>query len=138
MVRFAWKTVGDDDRFRPGVEMRLDVVEAQDAADLRDVERAAAHRHAVRHPQARGERDDLRGLRVPVAHRVHAAVGARADEEHLALSQRQRARIRNLVGEDADLEARRQLDALERQALGGRGLRQSDCKAGETCLQRRS
>jgi len=59
------------------------------------------------------------------AHGVYA-VGARADEEHVALAQCERARLGNAVGEDADLEAGRKLDALERQALGGRRLRERE------------
>jgi hypothetical protein len=64
----------------------LDVVEAQEARDLRDVERAVLHRHAVRLVQVLRKRNDLGGAR-PIA-RIHDRVDdsgvARADEERPA------------------------------------------------------
>src|SRR5438445_9669759 len=126
VVRFAGIAVGDDCGFGPRAELRFDIVEAQDAVHFGDIERAVAQGHAVRHTQARGERDDLRGFRVAVAHRVDSAAGLRADEEHVVLAQRQRARVGNAVGEDADLEAGGKLDAFDRQALRQRRLSEDE------------
>ena len=131
VVSFSGIAIGDDHGLRPRVEPRLDIVEAQNAVHFGDIKRSVLERHAVRYPEARGERDDLHGFRVAIAHGVYP-VGAGAAEEHVVLAQRERARIGNSVGEDADLEAGRELDALERQALGERCLREDERCARES------
>ena len=69
------KLVGDDRGRARGLELRLDVVEAEDAVDLGDIQRAVAERDAVRHVEAADDGDDAIGLAVLVlvAQRVDVA-----------------------------------------------------------------
>ena len=59
VMRLARKPIGDDDRPRRIGEMPLDVVEAQDAIDRRNIERAVVKRDARRIGQP--GRDDVKG-----------------------------------------------------------------------------
>ena len=74
---------------RRALEARLDVVVAQDARDLADIQRAAAERDAVRRLEIARHRD-----RAPSArrYRIHRA-GVRPDEKRAALAERERARL---------------------------------------------
>ena len=90
--------VVDHHRFGRRLEVRLDVVVAQDAVDFRDVEIAVAEGDAVRHVEAAVERQHPVGLPVAVVveHRVDVAEPAGADEERPVRAERQLPRVRHV------------------------------------------
>ena len=75
--------VGDDRRGRRIVQSRLDVVEAEDGADGRHVERPVAERDPARHPQPRCDLAHALAAAVAVfvGHREDPSFPAGADEE---------------------------------------------------------
>src|SRR5450759_3953910 len=115
VVRILRERVRHDDRRRRALQPFFDAVEAEEAGDFHDVERAVPHGDAVRLVQVLREREDLPGAR-PVA-RVHDGIDgpgvARPDEERPAGAHRHRARARNRVAVDRDPETRRELDRGE-------------------------
>jgi len=135
------KAVGDDHRTRRIGEPPLDVVEAQDAVDRGNIERAGAKRDACRLAQSR--RDHAHhGLAVaPLRQRdrVDLALPRRSDEQRAGGAPRHRARVGH-AGDHADRESRRHADRVERQVrLRGRGARERQQRhAGERKMQRSS
>jgi hypothetical protein len=114
-------TVVDDDGVGRPRQLHLDRVEADHAADLRDIERAILHRHAIGHVESRSDGDDFGRLAPVVADRVDiSALGARSHEERAAaagellLAEGHRARILHAFDEERDLEPGRKLDSIER------------------------
>ena len=108
VMALGGQAVDDRDRGGGRLEMVLDRVVAQDAAHLRDVERALPEGDAVRHVEAAGDREDLvRGaVAVAVDHRVDGAV-LRAHEDRALRPQRERARPGDRRREHLHLEPRR-------------------------------
>ena len=85
-MRVLRQRVVDDHRLARRLQLRLDVVEADDAADLADVQRAVAKGDAVRLVEALGDGEHLIGLVVAVpvddgVDRVAGRLVARADED---------------------------------------------------------
>src|SRR5688500_6551062 len=105
--------VGDNRRRTGVLQLRLDVVEADDAIDLRYIQRTVPERHAVRHvPQAADDGDDAIGLAVfvIVAQRVDAAGVPRAGENGAAWALCERPHVAHAVGPHGNLESWWQLD----------------------------
>src|SRR6185369_5056323 len=84
------------------------VVDAINLPDFRDVERAVAERHAVRHAQAIGDP----GYLAAGGDGMHRAARAAADKEGAFGAYGERTRVGNLRVE-LDLEAGRKLDLLQ-------------------------
>ena len=130
--------VVDHHRLGRRLQVRLDVVVAQDAVDLGDVEVAVAERDAVRHVEAAVERQHAVGLLVAVVveHRVDVAEPAGADEERPVRTQRQLPRVRDVGRVDLDGEAVRQGQLVElRTAVLGGERRRPAATASSECEQ---
>ena len=106
MVRLARQLVGDDHGLRRIAEVRVDGIEAQDARDRRDVERAVAPRDAGRQLQPRCDDVHPTGAAAVELHRVDLARAHAADVEHalaaLHAAERQGTRVRHRVGQQLD------------------------------------
>ena len=127
------EVVVHDHRLGRRLEVRFDVVVAQDAVDLGDVEVAVAERHAVRHVEAARQRQHAVGplVAVVVEDRVDVAQPAGADEQRPVRSGRHLPRVRHVGRVDLDGEPGRQGQLVElRSALLGRGGRggENDCE----------
>ena len=123
VVRVLRQRVVDDHRLARRLQARLDVVEADDAADLADVQRAVVEGDAVRLVEALGDGQHLVGLVVAVLvdqgiDRVAGRLVSRADEDGPLRAERHLPGVGDAAGVDLDLEARRQLDQVERQVRG--------------------
>ncbi len=140
MVRLPRKIVADYHRLWWPVEPALDVVVAQQARALRHVQRAVAEGDAVRVLQIASDGDDAVSFVATAAvdHRVDVSRAASADEEDSAGTQHHLAGVRDVLGVDGDVEARRELDAIEmqrgapgsrRDAAGGQQRRPQLCTA---------
>ena len=103
------QTVTDDDRSWWRVEVSFDVIEPQDPAIGRHIQRAVVNGDTIRLIETAGDHHDTISLVVAVAidDRVYLAGEHRSDEHRAPRSERQLARIRHAVGEDGDVEARR-------------------------------
>lgn len=97
-------------RLRRIVQVMLDVMQHQDAADRRDVQVAVPEGDADRHLQAAGDDAHLVDAAVVVAvgERVDLAGVHRSDEHRPGAAQRHFARRRHLIGVERDVEPLRQ------------------------------
>ena len=129
VMAVARELVADHHRFGRILQAALDIVVAQDAADLGDIERTVAEGDAVRGIESPGDGDDLVGpaVAVGIGQRVHRAFGARADEHRASVAERERPGVVDIVGEHGDPEPRWQLDAIDRRRGVG-GCREAGCK----------
>ena len=120
MVAIPGQGVAHQYRLRGVVEARLDVVEADDAVDLAHIEIAMTQRQAVGHVETAGQGAAAVCLAVAVvvAQGIHGAPRARPDEQGALLAEDHRPRIGDVVSEDLDLKAGRQLNLLDRQIAG--------------------
>ena len=101
--------VADRDRRGRRVEVLFDVVEPQEPARGRHVQRAVPHRDAIGLIEAAGDHHDSIGLVVAVAihDRVHLAGGHRSDEHGPLRPERHVARVLDLLGEHVRVKSRR-------------------------------
>ena len=129
----------------PGLSsLSLDVVVAEHLVDREHVERAVLEGEPVRLGQALQQNLGL-ALAVLVGDRIDAADDARAHEDRALVALHHGARAGMAAGTELGLEARRQLDLVERQLVGGRrvggvgcGLRLVSCSllAGFALVER--
>ena len=90
----------DDDGRWGRVEVLLDVIEPQNPARGRHVQRAVSHRDAIGLIETGRDHHDPVGLVVAVAidDRVHLAGGSRSDEHGALRTERHRAGVRHVLG----------------------------------------
>jgi hypothetical protein len=87
----ARELVGDYDGRRRSIEPVLDVVQAHDAVDRRDIKRAVVERDAHRPTETAGDSPDGGRTALLQRHRVDLAF-ERADEQSAVLAERHLAR----------------------------------------------
>ena len=107
--------------------MLFDVVEPQQPARGRDIERAVPHRDAIGLIEAAGDHHDAIGLVVPVRIHdgVHLADILRADEHRALRTDRHRAGVLHLLGEHLRAKSRGQHQWRERRRALTGGRRQA-------------
>ena len=108
-MAIARQVIDDAHRFRRILQPALDVIEAQDAPDLGDVEGAGMEGDAVRRLQVPG--DDVHAAAAG-GYRIDTVADA-ADEKRAALAERERARTAHVVRVHADAKAGRQPDLVD-------------------------
>src|SRR5581483_11597808 len=97
--------------------MAGDIGKPDHALSFRRVERTGVYGDPVRSAQALGDRHDLRGLAGATAHQGINLVRVGADVHGAVRAERERARVRHLIGINGDGESRRKPKLAE--AWGG-------------------
>ncbi len=132
------QVVADRDRRGRRVEVLFDVVEPQEPARGRHVQRAVAHRDAVGLIETAGDHHDAVRLVIAVAidHGVDLAGVLRSDEHGPLRPERHRAGVVDVLGKHVSVESRRKHQRAKRRRRLTGGRRQTQRQAPRRTRQR--
>ena len=128
VVCFRRKPVADDCRAWRSRQIGFDIVDAQDARNIGHVKCTAAERDADRHAETRRNGKCFGRPGVAEFDCIDLAGAHAVDKQRAPVSKCHGARARHIIGEQADLETRRQLYFIQREQLRGAG---GGCGQGE-------